>query len=86
MVIKNFLLTKKTANKLTVFNRMGKIIVLDGSVALLPEQQPLLFPFAWQLPSRCLLHPNSIAHTVYSHFAPQKSLMTENDRDLNDRI
>lgn len=48
---------KKTANKLTVFNRMGKIIVLDGSVALLPEQQSLLFPFAWQLPSRHQLHP-----------------------------
>ena len=44
------------------------------------------FPFAWQLPLRCLLHPNSIAHTVYSHFAPPKSLMTANDRDLNDRI
>ena len=48
---------KKTANKVTVFNRMGKIIVLDGSVALLPEQQSLLFPFAWQLPSRHQLHP-----------------------------
>ena len=30
---------------------------------------------------------NSIAHTVYSHFdPPRKSLMTENDRDLNDRV
>ena len=35
---------------------------------------------------RLTLHSNSIAHTVYSHFEPQKSLMTENDRDLNDRI
>ena len=47
---------KKTANKVTVFNWMGWIIVLDGSVALLPEQQPLLFPFAWQLPLRRPLH------------------------------
>ena len=37
---------------------MGRIIVLDGSVALLPEPQPLLFPFAWQLPLRRLLHLN----------------------------
>ena len=36
-------------------------------------------------PERLPLHSNSIAYTVYSHFEPQKSLMTENDRDLNDR-
>ena len=49
------------------------------------KNEPLLFPFAWQLPLRHPLHSNSIAHTVYSHFEPQKTLMTENDRDLNDR-
>ena len=36
--------------------------------------------------SKMRIAVNSIAHTVYLHFEPPKPLMTENDRDLNDRI
>ena len=38
------------------YNLMKYVIVLDGNVALLPEQQPLLFPLVWQLPLRRPLH------------------------------
>lgn len=35
--------------------------------------------------SKMRIAVNSIAHTVYLHFAPPKTLNDRNDRDLNDR-